>query len=60
MGNKVTLHGEIRDNLEGEGNRWMCTSELAYRVNHRGRYRKRDGCLSAAFMFTAALGTILI
>ena len=43
MGKKVTLHEEIRAILGREGNRWMTTSELADRVNHRGRYRKRDG-----------------
>ena len=38
MGKNVTLHEEIRDILESQGNRWMTTSELASRVNFRGRY----------------------
>ena len=29
MGEKVTLHEEIRDILESQGNRWMTTSDLA-------------------------------
>lgn len=49
MGKKVTLHVDIRDILELEGNRWMSTSELADRVNHRGRYRKRDGSSVSRF-----------
>ena len=49
MGKKVTLHEEIRDILEREGNRWMTTSELADRVNWRGRYRKRDGSSVSRF-----------
>ena len=40
---KWTLHEEIRDILESKENRWMTTSELADRVNHRCRYRNRDG-----------------
>ena len=51
MGERVTLHEEIRDILEREGNRWMTTSELAERVNHRGRYRKRDGSSVSSFQF---------
>lgn len=43
MGENVTLHEEVRDILECQGNRWMTTSDLASRVNLRGRYRKRDG-----------------
>ena len=49
MGKKVTLHEEIRDILEREGNQWMTTSELAFRVNCRGRYRKRDGSSVSPF-----------
>ena len=49
MSKKVTLHEEIRDILEREGNRWMSTSELAYQVNCRGRYRKRDGSSVSPF-----------
>ena len=41
--NKATLNEEIRDILDGRGNRWMMTAELASLVNRRGRYRKRDG-----------------
>ena len=43
MARKVTLHEEICDILDGEGNGWMTTGELANLVNRRGRYRKRDG-----------------
>ena len=39
----VTLHEEIRDILDGIGNSWLTTVELAGLVNRRGRYRKRDG-----------------
>ena len=49
MVKRLTLHEEIRDILEREGNRWMTTSELADRVNHRGRYRKRDGSSVSRF-----------
>ncbi len=49
MDKKVTLHEEIRAILGREGNRWMTTSELADRANHRGRYRKRDGSSVSRF-----------
>lgn len=49
MGERVTLHEEIRDILVREGNRCMSTSELAERVNHRGQYRKRDGSSVSRF-----------
>ena len=49
MSKKVTLHEEIRDILESQGNRWMTTSELASQVNLRGRYRKRDGSAISRF-----------
>ena len=49
MGKKVTLHEEIRVILQREGNQWMTTSELAFRVNCRGRYRKRDGSSVSPF-----------
>lgn len=49
MVKRVTLHEEIRDILEREGNRWMTTSELADRVSYRGRYRKRDGSSVSRF-----------
>lgn len=49
MGKNVTLHEEIRDILESQGNQWMTTSDLASRVNVRGRYRKRDGSAVSRF-----------
>ncbi|CUJ83535.1 hypothetical protein RUE5091_00122 [Ruegeria denitrificans] len=38
----VTLHEEISEILISNGNRWMSTKEIAFWVNERGLYKKRD------------------
>lgn len=45
----VTLHEEIAEILREAGNRWLTTTEIAERVNARGRYKKRDGTAVTAF-----------
>lgn len=40
---KTTLHEEIGAILKANGNRWMTTSEIAFEVQQRCNYKKRDG-----------------
>ena len=55
MGKKVTLHEEIRVILQREGNQWMTTSELAFRVNCRGRSRRYPGAIRRIVSCTMAM-----
>jgi hypothetical protein len=52
---RVTLHEELADILRERDNAWMTTSELANAVNHRGRYRKRDGSPASASQIGARI-----
>lgn len=49
MPGKVTLHDEIVAILRESGVASMSTSEIAARVNARGRYQKRDGSAVTAY-----------
>jgi hypothetical protein len=39
---EATFKQELTDVLLAHGNRWMTIRELAYEVNQRGKFRKKD------------------
>lgn len=45
----ITLHEEIASILAESSETWMTTSEIAKRLNARGRYQKRDGSAVTAY-----------